>query len=66
MKPRTKKLLAPALSLSFLTAAFTFDQNGVKWFWTELPGVAITLAVGAALTWSFLIISLRSNRKSGA
>ncbi len=61
MSPKSKKLLAPALSLSFLAAAFTFGNQGFSWFWSEQPGVAIALAVGAATLWALLFLSLRQS-----
>lgn len=61
MSPKSKKLLAPALSLSFLAAAFTFSNQGLSWFWSDLPGVAIALAVGAATLWALLLLSLRQS-----
>ncbi|MBL0041637.1 MAG: hypothetical protein IPP28_11470 [Xanthomonadales bacterium] len=62
MSPKSKKLLAPALSLSFLAAAFTFGNQGFSWFWSETAfGVAIALAVGAATLWALLFLSLRQS-----
>lgn len=63
MSPKSKKLLAPALSLSFFAAAFTFGDQGLSWFWSEQPGVAIALAVGAATLWTLLFLSLRQNHR---
>lgn len=54
MTPRIRKLLAPALSLSLLAVAFTFDQHGIHWFWSGQPGVAVALAVGSALCWGLM------------
>ncbi len=65
MPERARKLLAPALSLTFLAAAFTFDQGGVSWFWSRQPGVAAVLAVGGAICWSLLLLSFHESRSSG-
>ncbi|MBS0461273.1 MAG: hypothetical protein JSS41_02250 [Proteobacteria bacterium] len=59
MNAKTKKLLAPALSLTLLACAFTFDDTHIQWFWSAQPGVALALAAGAALLWALLIVSLR-------
>lgn len=64
MTSKSKKLLAPALSLSFFAAAFTFDQHGMSWFWKAQPGVAILLAAGATTLWILLFMSLRNARHS--
>ena len=63
MPERARKLLAPALSLTLLALAFTFDQHGVAWFWSRQPGVATALAVGGAVCWSLILLSLRKPPK---
>ena len=62
MNAKTKKLLAPALSLSLLAGAFTFDDAHIAWFWSAQPGVALALVAAAALLWILLILSLRHRR----
>ncbi|WHZ18990.1 MAG: hypothetical protein OJF55_001139 [Rhodanobacteraceae bacterium] len=62
MSPKSRKLLAPALSLSFLAVAFSFGEGGVIWFWTRQPAVAVVLAAGAAVAWALLLLSLRESR----
>ena len=59
MNAKSKKLLAPALSLTLLAGAFTFDDARIAWLWSAQPGVALAIAVGAALLWVLLILSLR-------
>ncbi|MGH8161104.1 MAG: hypothetical protein ACRESR_02910 [Gammaproteobacteria bacterium] len=64
MPPRSRKLLAPALLLSFTAAAFTFDENGISWFWSAQPIPAVFVAVGAATAWALLLLSLREHPQS--
>ncbi len=64
MKKTSRKLLAPALSLSFFAAAFTFGPQGISWFWADQPGVAVALAAGALVLWVLLVLSLRKGGPS--
>lgn len=48
MQTRSRKLLAPALSLGFLAIAFRFDDATLAWLWSAQPGVAAALACAAA------------------
>lgn len=66
MPNRARKLLVPALSLTFLAAAFTFDQHGIAWLWSGQPGIAVALALGGAVCWSLLLLSLHKPKSSGA
>ena len=56
MTSRFRKLLAPALLLSLLAAAFTFDQHGIRWLWSAQPGIAVALALGAAIFWGLMLL----------
>lgn len=62
---RHRKLLVPALSLSLLAVAFTFDPRGIHWFWSAQPGVAVALAVGGAICWGLILLSLRKRKPAG-
>ena len=57
MSIRSRKLLSPALLLSFMAMAFTFDHDGITWFWSAQPIVAGVLAVAAAVAWGFVFRS---------
>ena len=61
--PRWRKLLAPTLSLLLLTIAFTFDRQGIHWFWSAQPGVAGALAAGGAICLALMWFP-RPGRKS--
>lgn len=65
MNPRVRKLLVPALSLSFPAAAFTFDDRGITWFREAQPAVAVVLGAGAAAAWLCMIASTRAGRQRG-
>ncbi|HKV65278.1 MAG TPA: hypothetical protein VJN66_02735 [Rhodanobacteraceae bacterium] len=56
MTPRSRKLLAPALLLSLLSAAFAFDHDGIRWLWSAQPGIAVALALGAAICWGLMLL----------
>ena len=43
MNAKSKKLLAPALSLTLLAGAFTFDDARIAWLWSAQPGVALAI-----------------------
>ncbi|HET7561253.1 MAG TPA: hypothetical protein VFJ87_02605 [Rhodanobacteraceae bacterium] len=61
MPPKARKLLAPALLLTCMTGAFKFAPDGIAWFWSAQPIIAVVLALGAATAWSFLLLSLREH-----
>ncbi len=56
MTSRSRKLLAPALSLSFLACCFRFGPDGVSWFWAEQPVVPVVVGIGAAVLWALLLL----------
>lgn len=59
MPSKPRKLLAPALSLSFLAAACSFDDTGIHWLWSPQPIVAVIVALGAAGAWTAVAWSWR-------
>lgn len=56
MTSRSRKLLAPALSLSFLACAFRFGPHGVTWFWEGQPVALVIVGIGAATLWILLLL----------
>lgn len=66
MVTKVRKLLAPALLLTCMAAAFRFDAGGVHWFWSAQPAVAVVLALGAATAWGLLLWSLRGHAQPHA
>lgn len=62
MPAKSRKLLSPALLLSLLAVAFTFDAHGVHWLWSAQPFVAIALAAGALVCWALVAVSLHHQR----
>ncbi len=61
MQSNTRKLLAPALSLTLLAAAFTFDANGAYRFWSGQPVVAVVLAAGSVALWILVFLSAQKS-----
>ncbi|HET7932077.1 MAG TPA: hypothetical protein VFL63_11905 [Rhodanobacteraceae bacterium] len=66
MSPRTRKLLAPALLLTCMTAAFKFNPDGIAWFWSAQPIVAMVLALGAAVAWGCMVLPLHKHSQPHA
>lgn len=54
-----RKLLNPALLLALSAVAVRFDDSGVAWLWRAQPGVAIALAVGAAICCGWMLVPPR-------
>ena len=54
-------LFSPAVLLLGIAAMFTFDGNGIEWFWADQPQGAFILLAASTGLW---ILVLRSVRKA--
>lgn len=41
--------MSSTLMCGFLCLAFTFDDNGIYWLWTDVKPVAIILGIGTII-----------------
>ena len=57
-------LFGPAVLLLGIAAMFTFDSNGIAWFWTGQPQGAVILLAASAGLWAMLLRNIRRGRKT--
>ena len=62
-RARRNLFMSTTLVSFLMAAAFKFDANGIRWFWSDKPGVAIGLIVLGSVLGTFWIRSRKPVRE---